>query len=145
VARSFRKIDNDNAAPNFMTPKQLAELKNDPTLRARLAKLMARDCFRNTILEDFHAGTFPSPQSGDYSDVKVISPYGEIQWNRLSRLSDAEMKALMIDVVNHCYDFLIELCSPHGAEIIEDLKQGDKVPGWNEPQPVILRHWPSLR
>jgi hypothetical protein len=31
-----------------MTPEQLAELKNDATLRKRLAKRMARDCFRNT-------------------------------------------------------------------------------------------------
>jgi len=41
----------------------------------------------------------------------------------------------MIYVVNHCFDFLVELCSPHGAEIIEDLKQRDKVPAWNEPEP----------
>lgn len=86
-------------------------------------------------LEDFHAGKVPSSQTGDYSDVKVVTPYGEIQWDRLSRLSDAEMKALMIDVVNHCYDFLIELRSPKGREIIEDLKQRDKVPAWNEPEP----------
>ena len=79
----------------------------------RLAKLMARDCFRNTILEDFHAGKVPSSQAGDHYDVKVITPYGEIQWDRLSRISDAEMKALMIDVVDHCYVFLIELCSLH--------------------------------
>ena len=128
-----------------MTPKQLAELKNNATLRARLAKLMARDCFRNTILEDFHAGKVPSSQAGDHSDVKVVTPFGEIQWDRLSRLSDAEMKTLMIDVVDHCYDFLIELCSPHGRELIENLKLRDELPRWNEPQPMILRHWPSLR
>jgi hypothetical protein len=34
------------------------------------------------------------------SDVKVVSPDGEIDWNELSRVSDAEMKALMIDVVD---------------------------------------------
>jgi hypothetical protein len=76
--------------------------------------------------------------------VKLISPYGEIQWDRLSRLSDAEMKALMIDVVDHCYDFLMELCS-NGRQIIEDLKLRDEVPRWNEPEPVILRQLPSLR
>jgi hypothetical protein len=36
-----------------MTPDQLAELKTDATLRKRLAKKMAHDCFRNTILEDW--------------------------------------------------------------------------------------------
>ncbi|ANV99355.1 hypothetical protein [Bradyrhizobium icense] len=128
-----------------MTPEQLAELKTDAILRARLAKLMARDCFRNTMLEDFHAGKVPSSQTGDYSDVKVVTPYGEIQWNRLSRLSDAEMKALMMDVVDHCYDFLMELCSPDGREIIEKIKHCDELPAWNEPEPVILRELPSLR
>jgi hypothetical protein len=77
-----------------MTPDQLGELKDDATLRARLAKRMARDCFRNTILEDFHAGKVPSSQAGDCSDVKVVTPYGEIDWNALSRLSDTDMKAL---------------------------------------------------
>ena len=75
----------------------------------------------------------------------MVTPYGEIQWDRLSRLSDAEMKALMIDVVDHCYDFLVELCSPYGREIIEQLKHRDELPQWNEPEPVILRQLPSLR
>jgi hypothetical protein len=37
--------------------------------------------------------------------VKVVSPYGEIPWNKLSRFDNDEMKTLMIDVVNHCYLF----------------------------------------
>jgi hypothetical protein len=38
-----------------MTPEQLAELKNDETLRKRLAKFMARECFRSSPrLEDMH-------------------------------------------------------------------------------------------
>jgi hypothetical protein len=28
---------------------------------------------------------------------------------------------------------LMELCSPHGAEIMEDLKERDAVPNWNDP------------
>jgi hypothetical protein len=39
---------------------------------------MARECFRNTELEDYHAGMFPSSKAGDYSDVKVVSPFGKI-------------------------------------------------------------------
>jgi hypothetical protein len=35
-----------------------------------------------------------------------------------SRFTDDEMKAVMIDVVAHCYDFLMGLCSPHGQESI---------------------------
>ena len=56
----------------------------------------------------------PELANGDYSDVKVVTPYGDIEWHKLSLLSDAEMKTLMIDVVDHCYDFLMELCSPQG-------------------------------
>jgi hypothetical protein len=123
-----------------MTSEQLDELKDNATLRKRLAKLIARDCFRNTMLEDFHAGKVPSSRTGDYSDVKVITPFGEIEWDNLSRLSDPEMKSLMTDVVDHCYDFLMELCSPQGQEIIENLSLKDEVPNWNGPVlPAIRR------
>ena len=74
------------------------------------------------MLEDLHAGVTPNSQTGDYSDVFVQSPYGQIPWSRLSRLSDHEMKALMIDVVNKAY------CAPRvlfddrlGSEVIKDL------------------------
>ena len=82
-----------------MNPDDLSEFKTKDVLRKRLAKLMAHDCFRNTRLDDFHSGKYPSSKTGDYSDVKVVSPFGEIQWQELSRLSDEEMKILMIDVV----------------------------------------------
>jgi hypothetical protein len=78
----------------------LNEIQHNEALRKRLAKLMANDCFQNTKLEDFHSGKYPSSKTGDYSDVKVVSPFGEIPWKELSRLSDEEMKTLMIDVVN---------------------------------------------
>ncbi len=97
-----------------MNPEQLSELKDNATLRKRLAKRMARDCFRNTKkLEDMHAA---------------------------GRISQDEVKALMIDVVDCSYDFLMELCSPHGADIIEDLKRRDELPEWNDPEPMIRRH-----
>jgi hypothetical protein len=80
----------------------LNEIQHNETLRKRLAKLMAHDCFRNTKLEDFHSGKYPSSKTGDHSDVKVVSPFGEIPWKELPRLSDEEMKILMIDAVNQC-------------------------------------------
>jgi hypothetical protein len=74
------------------------------------------------------------PPVGDYSDVKVVSPHGEIPWKELSRLSDKEMKELMIDVVDRCYDFLsVMFLTRRGDEIIEGLKQSDPVPQWDEP------------
>jgi hypothetical protein len=97
-----------------MTPDQLAELKDNGTLRKRVAKKMARDCFRNSKkLEDMHAG----------------------HW-----IDDQEMRALMSEVVDRSYDFLMELCSPHGAEIIDDLKRRDELPEWGDPVPMIRRH-----
>jgi hypothetical protein len=65
-----------------------------------LARVLTRDCVRNTFLEDLHSGVSPSSKTGDYSDVKVVSPYGEIPWNELSRISDEEMRKLMLEVEN---------------------------------------------
>jgi len=54
----------------------------DPVLQQRLAKYMVLQCFRNSMLEDLHAGISPSSASGDYSDVTVSSPYGVIPCQR---------------------------------------------------------------
>ena len=70
-----------------------------------VAKSLVEVCVRNA-LEDLHAGIFPSSQSGDYSDVKIVTPYGEVPWTRTSRISDAEMKLLMIGIVNKTYTYL---------------------------------------
>ena len=48
----------------------------------------------------------PGSLAGDYNDVNVVTPYGEIPWSKLSRLNDEEMKVLMIEVVNKTYTFL---------------------------------------
>ena len=50
----------------------------NPYVLKRLAKYMAQQCFRKTVLEDFHAGITPSSDAGDYSDVLVKTPAGEI-------------------------------------------------------------------
>jgi len=64
-----------------------------------LAKLLAVMGVRNnTDLEDLHCGRAPASKTGDFSDVKVISPYGEIEWNQLSRISDDEMRSLMLSI-----------------------------------------------
>lgn len=113
----------------------LVDIQNTETVRKRLAKLMALRCFRNTKLENLHAGVFPDSSTGDYSDVKVVSPFGEIEWPRLARFDDNEMRALMIDVVNCCDRFLKELLDPAtGAAIIERLKAQDELPRWNDPE-----------
>jgi ligand-binding SRPBCC domain-containing protein len=81
------------------------------------------------MLPEYDAGGIacrhhPSSQTGDYTDVLVQSPYGEIPWPRLSRLNGEEMKALMIDVVNKTYHALTLLFhSQAGRKLIEMLAQ----------------------
>src|SRR5262245_35569251 len=76
---------------------------------AKFAKMLAFHCVRNSYLEELHAGIFPSSKTGDYTDVTVVSPYGDIAWNRLGRISDAEMQRLSEDIVNRLYTFLFHL------------------------------------
>ena len=77
---------------NHISSDKMDELK-------KVAKLLAVMGVRNnTDLEELHAGITPSSKTGDYSDVKVITPYGEIEWNRLSRISDKEMRSLMLSI-----------------------------------------------
>ena len=93
-----------------MNPDQLAELKNNEVVRKRLAKFMAHFCFRNSSLENLH-----------------------------NRISDHEMKALMIDVVNRSYLFIsIMFNSQASNEIIDLLKHEDHLPSdwkhWDDPE-----------
>src|SRR5712691_10723343 len=75
----------------------------------RLALVLAVLCVRNTRLEDLHAGVVPATKAGDYSDVKVVTPHGEIPWTEVSRFNDAEMRALMTEVVDKLYTVLLRL------------------------------------
>src|SRR5260370_38645208 len=88
------------------THEEVRAFLTDPVLQQRLAKYPVLQCFRNSMLEDLHAGISPSSASGDYSDVTVSSPYGAIPWPKVSRLNDDEMKRLMIDVVDRTYRFI---------------------------------------
>jgi hypothetical protein len=107
---------------------------SDPVLQQRLAKYMVDECFRNSELENLHAGKVPSSKTGDYSDVVVRTPFGEIPWRELSRLDDAEMKVLMLDVVNRTYKFLKQLFDEEtGGELLLRLATRDLVPQWENP------------
>ena len=118
----------------------LDAVRDNDLIRKRLAKLMALQCFRNTKLEDYHAGVFPASDTGDYSDVRVVSPYGEIPWQRLSRINDDEMRELMINVVDRCYAFLTRLLAALDDErIVEQLRTGDPLPRWNDPAEAQAR------
>jgi hypothetical protein len=110
-----------------------SHVKN-PVMQRRLAKYIALHCFRNSMLQDLHAGIVPSSASGDYSDVEVRSPYGAIAWPQVSRISDAEMKRLMIDMVDRTYRFLHLLFDEHdGLALLGALAERDPKPHWQEP------------
>jgi hypothetical protein len=79
---------------------------DDPAIR-RLAMVLVEQCVRNSTLENLHAGIIPDSLTGDHSDVKVVTPYGEISWSALPRISDDEMKLLIVEIVNKVYTFLI--------------------------------------
>jgi hypothetical protein len=113
---------------------EVREFITDPALQRRLAKYMVLQCFRNSMLEDLHAGTSPSSASGDYSDVTVSSAYGVIPWPKVSRLNDDEMKRLMIDVVDRTYRFINTLFDENtGGQLLLRLAERDPLPQWNEP------------
>ena len=113
---------------------EVRALIRDPVLQQRLAKYMVLQCFRNSMLEDLHAGTSPSSAAGDYSDVTVSSPYGVIPWPKVSRLNDDEMKRLMIDVVDRAYRFIHTLFDESaGGQLLLLLAEHDPLPRWNEP------------
>ena len=65
----------------------------DKTL-AELAKAIAALCVRNTFLEDLHSGTSPSSKTGNYCDVKVVTPYGEIPWDKRRYFRDQSACAI---------------------------------------------------
>jgi len=107
----------------------------DPILQKRLAKYLVHRCFRNSVLEDLHAGIAPDSKTGDYSDVVVCTPFGEIPWRKLSRFDDAEMKTLMIDVVQKSYEFIRELLNDgKNGELLLQLAARDPLPRWEDPK-----------
>src|SRR5215471_16899045 len=109
---------------------------------AKVATMLAFHCVRNSSLEDLHAGIFPSSKTGDYTDVKVVSPYGEIAWNRLGRISDEEMKRLSQDIMNRLYTFVFYLLT-HGEP-----DRGMPLPKhWSPPhlEASIAAMWPEGR
>lgn len=117
-----------------MTRDSAKLLARNPVVMKRLAKHMALQCVRNTCLEDLHAGMTPWSPAGDYSDVVVKTPAGEIPWPQLSRFNDDEMKALMIEVINRAYMWLRFLFDDKaGGYLIQTLSQQDLVPRWNDP------------
>lgn len=72
--------------------------------KEELAKAIVAYAFRNGPLENIHAGRGPVSHTGDFSDVTVVDAAGNrLPWNDVSRVSQAEMKAMMQTAVNRVY------------------------------------------
>ena len=107
---------------------------NEETAR-RLAVAMAVLCVRNTSIEDIHAGIAPHSPSGDFSDVKVLTPVGVIPWPKVSRIRDDEMRELMKQEVDRLYTILLRLDDPVFVERIDQYARR-MTRAWDEPKKV---------
>jgi hypothetical protein len=106
---------------------------------AQFVKSLVAGCVRNnSSLEDIHAGSFPRTRTGDYSDVKVVTPYCEIPWTQLSRISDEEMKRLMIEIVDNVFTVLSNTILSHSPTEAENLALTcfslNSARSWNNPR-----------
>ena len=106
---------------------------DEKRIAAKLAKIMAMLCVRNTQLETLHAGLTPITRTGDYSDVVVLDADGRrIPWTEVSRFDEDEMRALMRDIVNRLYTFHLHADEPKlQATIDRWMGVADK---WDEPE-----------
>lgn len=105
----FEKLRNSQETGKVDLTKKFVVPKMTHSQKAKLlARFLSQVCFRDSVLKELHCGMTPSSKTGDYTDVKVVSPYGEIEWNKLSRISDREMRVLMLDVENNVKQFLID-------------------------------------
>ena len=106
---------------------------DEKRIAAKLAKIMAMLCVRNTQLETLHAGLTPITRTGDYSDVFVLDADGRrIPWTEVSRFDEDEMRALMRDIVNRLYTFHLHADEPKLQATNERwMGVADK---WDEPE-----------
>jgi hypothetical protein len=84
---------------------------DEKRIAAKLAKIMAMLCVRNTQLEMLHAGLPPITRTGDYSDGFVVVGR-RIPWTEVSHIYDAEMRELMQEIVNRLRTFHLEADDP---------------------------------
>lgn len=106
---------------------------DEKRVAARLARIMAMLCVRNTQLETLHSGLTPVTRTGDYSDVFVVDADGtSIPWTEVSHIDDNEMRALMQDIVNRLYTFHLEANDPKLQATIE--RWMGATMKWDEPE-----------
>ena len=111
-----------------------------------LVRMMAQQCVRNTALENIHAGTGPVTRSGDYSDVTVVDAEGRrIPWPEVSHFGDDDMRALMREIVDKLYTFMLFCREPGFLERVGIWMLSAR--RWDEPkivEPFLPRFASSL-
>ncbi len=130
------------------TEKKPVRIEIDKGVAASLAKVIVLAGLRNNILEDIHAGTWPVSKTGDFSDVKVVTPYGDIPWaetgdpevNKLGRITPEEMRDLVKDSLNRVYTLLLRLDDAKFLEKIGATTES-MTEAWDEPE--FLADWNS--
>jgi hypothetical protein len=107
---------------------------DEARVAARLAKLMAMMCVRNTGIEDLHAGTVPVTRTGDYSDVFVVDAEGQrIAWSDVSHIDDRGMHDLMRQIVDRLYTFHLRSDDPDFRHDLDRWLAMSRT--WDEPKP----------
>lgn len=95
---------------------------DEAPIAARLAKLMAMICVRNTRIEELHAGAVPVTHTGDYSDVFITDADGrQIPWADASHLDDDQMRNLMRQIVDRLYTFHLKADDPGFRDHLDQL------------------------
>ena len=97
--------------PKNMLLENLALLK-------RLGKYAVQQCFRNTVLEEFHRGTVPVSQKGDFFRCRREDLLSRDLVVGLLRLTDEERKLAIRDAVNKTYRFPCRLFDVGGDLIL---------------------------
>ena len=102
-------------------------------LTSRLVRTMVLLCFRNSMIEDIHAGLVPVTRTGDYTDVTVIDADARrIPWPEVSHIDDNAMRDLMRQVVDRVYTLEVRAKALDFLERIELWAQ--VASRWDEPK-----------
>ena len=106
---------------------------DEDRIAARLAKLMAMICVRNTGIEELHAGTVPVTHTGDYSDVFITDADGrQFPWSDASHLDDDQMRSLMRQIVDRLYTFHLKADDQGFRDHLD--RRLTVAERWDEPQ-----------
>ena len=106
-----------------------------------VAKLLTHHGYRNSPIEDIHAGRWPKDKDGNFAknkDVIVTTKDGtSIPWNECSRINDTEMKHLNKTIYNQIYTLLTML----EKGIPEHKKWWFWSGGEDWDEPELLKEW----